>query len=176
MIKEELKLVGRPVIRSYDQKHEPLIKSLFDHGLTAEDVARYVPEESVYIGENKVITTGLQLIFRLLNGISAGTTGVKYLAIGTATAAVTMADDWTVISETFRKAVTSFSYNTTTIFFDTFLASAEANFGWKEVILTGDTATTSSETGVIFSRSLLDKTKSATETVTVSWQDTIIVS
>ncbi|GAB4275121.1 MAG: hypothetical protein Kow00111_28540 [Thermincola ferriacetica] len=171
-MKDNMTIKGRVTVRTYDKSHEAEIQRLFSLGYTANQIAEMIPAAETEVVENMVITTGRQLIFRLLKGDT--TVGLKYLAIGTNTTPPAMDDDWADVAESFRKLITSFAFDNSSLYCDTFIATAEANFTWQEVVICGDsTASGTAETGVIFSRALLNQVKTDTQTKTVSWQYTL---
>ena len=51
------------------------------------------------------------------------------------------------------------------IFFNT----SEANAALKEIGLFGDDATVTADTGTLFARAAIDKTKTSSETLTIDW-------
>ncbi|MHB8171207.1 MAG: hypothetical protein ACYDG6_06660 [Thermincolia bacterium] len=172
MLKDNLSLKGRVTVRTYNKSQEVEIHRLFLLGMTAVQIAEVIPAAETEVVKNLVITSGRHLIWRLLRGDT--TVGLKYLSIGTATAAPQMADNWVTVVESFRKLITSFTHDNSSLYCDTFIAAAEANFTWQEVVICGDsTASGTAETGVIFSRALLNQTKTNTQTKTVSWQYTL---
>lgn len=173
VFEDSFKIKGRVFVRTYEESQEAEILRLFSMGLTADQIAAQISPTKTEVVENLVITSGRQLIFRLLKGDT--TVGLKYLAIGTSTTAPATDDNWTDVNETFRKLVTSFSYDNTSLYCDTFIAAAEANFNWQEVVMCGDLAANgNTETGVMFSRALLNQAKINTQTKTISWQYTLI--
>jgi hypothetical protein len=170
MIKDSLgAITGRVVVRTYPVHLEPKIKELFGQGLSANQIADIMPADSEEVA-NLIVNKGRQLIWKLLNG--GATVGLKYLSIGTGTTAPALADTQ-LQTESFRKLITSFAYDNTTIYCDTFLAAAEANFTWQEVGMHGNsTAGAGANSGDLFSHALLNQVKSSTQTKTVSWQIT----
>ncbi len=172
-IDDFLKVTGKVVVRSNTADQERLIKRLFESGLSAEKISAIVPAERIVVS-NLVMTLGRQLIFKLLDGVNANINqGLKYLAIGTGTAAPAI-NQSQLANENFRKLITSFSFDGTTIYCDTFISADEANFTWQEVGMFGNyTAESGADTGEMFSRALLNQTKTSTQTKTVSWQITL---
>jgi hypothetical protein len=170
LINEKIGIVGRVKVRTYPAHLEQKIIQLFEQGKTAEQIAEIIPA----IGEevhNLVMTKGRQLIFQLLAGNT--TVGLKYLAIGTGTTAPAIGQSQ-LTSESFRKLITSFSYDSTTIYCDTFIAASEANITWQEVGMFGNsTAGAGANSGDLMARALLSQVKTSTQTKTVSWQITI---
>lgn len=113
------------------------------------------------------------------NSIAAGLSGdttkgfITYCAVGTGLTAPALSDTQ-LETEIFRKlcSVRSVSGNAAT--FQTFYTTSEANGNLKELGLFGDnTASGTANSGTLYARNVVDRTKSSNDTLTLSWSITV---
>lgn len=117
--------------------------------------------------KNVFVNTGKHSI--LDRFASTGDTGeITYVALGDGTS-TPAATDTALGNELFRKAITSRSRSGTKFYSSTFIASTEGNNTYKEVGLYGDDAAAGSGTGTLYTRAVIDETKSAGESVTIDY-------
>lgn len=124
---------------------------------------------------NLAVTTGLNSIASRLSGTDnpANVKGtITYCAVGTGTTAPA-AGDTTLETELYRKQVSVRSVTGNTAKFRTFYNTSEANGALKEAGLFGDDATATADTGTLFCRLAINKTKTGTETLTLDWEVTV---
>lgn len=127
-------------------------------------------------GHNLAVDTGLYAIAERLSGVEANNSGtITYCALGTGTNAPA-AGNTTLQTELFRKAVSVRSSSDNIARFRSFFSTDEANDTLKEVGLFGEDATASADSGTLFCRLSIDKTKTSSETLTLDWQITITSS
>lgn len=121
---------------------------------------------------NLVVDTGLATIAERLAGVDtpANTKGtITYLGIGTGTTAAA-AGDTTLDTEVFRKQISVRTYTDEVAKFRIYLNTTEANVAIKEIGLFGDDATVTADTGTLYARLIIDKTKTSSETLTIDWE------
>lgn len=121
--------------------------------------------------DNLVVTSGLELIAKMLVDTSGFDTGLTYCAVGTGTTAVDTAQT-TLITETSRKAITLKDRATSTIYLFTSFLSTEANVYIKEIGIFGhSTASGTANSGVMFSRALLsyDNSGGSPRDISIEW-------
>mgnify|MGYP000924038468 CR=1 FL=1 len=100
--------------------------------------------------------------------IGANTGEVKYFAVGTGVTAPSEADT-KLETEIERKQISVRGALGTVAHFRVFFNTSEANGVLKEIGLFGDTATITADSGVLFARALINKTKTSNETLTIDW-------
>jgi hypothetical protein len=129
--------------------------------------------ENVKTGEVKVetlhniaCTTGKTSLAQRLVGASKGE--ITYFAVGTGTDAPA-AGDTTLQTELYRKQISVRSSSGAIATFRIFFNVSEANGALKEIGLFGDDATVTADTGTLFARAAIDKTKTSSETLTIDW-------
>jgi hypothetical protein len=141
-----------------------------------------------YFIQVKNIKTGIIDNFEINNIISAGALAemagilngdspdieIKYLAVGDDDTAVT-GNETTLVNETFRTAVATLSIVSNTIVQSTFtILNTEAVGTIEEIgIFCGSTAGAGADTGLLLSRILWSKTKTADEEISIVRQDSI---
>ncbi len=125
-----------------------------------------------FAGHNLAVNTGLNSIAARLAGtdIPANKKAtINYCAVGTG---VTAPDptDTTLETEVFRKQVSVRSSTLNVARFRTFFNTAEANETLRELGLFGDDATATGDSGTLFCRLAINKTKTSSETLTLDWE------
>ena len=133
--------------------------------------------ENIHTGEVEIIethnvgcTAGKNSLASRMAGASKGQ--VTYLAVGTG--ANTGGDapavgNTTLKAELIRKQISVRSSTDATANFRIFFSTTEANGTLTEIGLFGDDATVTADTGVLFARAVIDKTKTDAETLTIDW-------
>jgi len=118
--------------------------------------------------KNVMPAVGRQAIGRRLGniGLKANEGMVTYGAVGTGTTAP-QASDTQLEVELDRKLIASTSYAANVITIRTFFTTAEAVGNLKEFGLFGEDASGTPDSGTLFQRALIDKTKTASKTLTV---------
>lgn len=123
---------------------------------------------------NMVVTYGKNAIAQRLAGQDVGE--ITYCAVGTGTTAPALGDT-AMETELFRKLVSVRSYSGNVATFQTYYTTSEAIGALKEAGLFGNgvgrTAGEGSGTGQLFCRVAINRTKTANDTLTLSWNVTI---
>jgi hypothetical protein len=147
------------------------LKILFNVTATFRD-ARTGRITKQFKGHNLAVNTGLNSIAARLAGtdIPANKKGtINYCGVGTGTDAPA-AGDTELQTELFRKQVSVRSSTLNVARFRTFFSTSEANDTLKEVGLFGDDATATADSGTLFCRIAVNKTKTSSETLTLDWE------
>lgn len=118
--------------------------------------------------KNIIPTSGREAIGRRLGNIGAKSNEgmVTYGAVGTGTT-TPQNSDTQLVTEICRKLVASVSYSTNIITIRIFFTTAEANGDLKEFGLFGEDASVTVNSGTLFQRVLISKTKTASKTLTI---------
>lgn len=130
----------------------------------------------VFVFENLIPTVGRTMIANNLSNSSPTTVMLlNYTALGTGTTAVANGQT-TLVTETYRKQTASYTNSSNIAYFTAFYSATETTGTYKEAgLFAGASGTANS--GVLFSRVLLNPTagitKSATETLTIDYTITI---
>jgi len=119
---------------------------------------------------NVSCNVGMQSLASRLVGANRGQ--VTYLAVGTSTTTPS-AVNTKLGAETERKQISVRSSSGDTAYFRTFFNTSEANGEIKEIGLFGDEASGEKDSGVLFARASVNKTKTNSETLTIDWSLTI---
>ena len=123
--------------------------------------------------KNTFVTVGKNAIAAALQGTTANNKGIiTYCAVGTNTTAPTLADT-TLGTELGRKLVSVRTVAANVATFQTFFTTSEVNGTLREAGLFGDDATASANTGTLFSKLAINRTKTSSDTLTMSWAITI---
>jgi hypothetical protein len=119
---------------------------------------------------NMVVADGRNLNANLLINASGYTTGISYCALGTGTTAVSDSQH-TLVTETVRAQATQKTVSTDTITVSTFFVYTACGIHIKETALFGHTtATGTANSGVMFSRALLDYDNSSSpRNLMIAW-------
>lgn len=122
---------------------------------------------------NLFVTAGKNSVADALRGNVANNKGqVTHCAVGTGTN-VPALGDVALQAEIYRKAVSVRTSSGRVATFKTFFNQNEANGTLKEAGLFGDLATTVPNSGTLFARLNINRTKSASDTLTLTWAVTV---
>ena len=123
--------------------------------------------------ENTFVTVGKNAIADALRGTETNTRGIiTWCAVGTNTTAPEVTDT-TLGSELFRKLVSVRSVSGNVATFQTFFTTTEAIGSLREAGLFGDAASAVADSGTLFSKLAINRTKTASDTLTLTWSITI---
>jgi hypothetical protein len=123
--------------------------------------------------KNTFCTVGKNAIADALRGNEASSRGIiTYCAVGTNITAPTAADT-TLGTELFRKPVSVRSASGNVATFQTFFTTSEANGTLREAGLFGDGASETTDSGTLFSKLAINRTKTSGDTLTLNWDITI---
>jgi len=126
--------------------------------------------------KNMVVTLAKNSIADHLRGTTANNKGIiTYIAVGIASTAPTLADT-KLVSELFRKLISvreiSASGNNIAEF-TVFFTTSEANGSLTEAGLFGDAASATTDSGTLYCRTLINRVKTISDTLTLVWTVTI---
>lgn len=129
--------------------------------------------KDTFYGKNMAVDDGLESLASRLSGTDDPTTKgtILYCGLGTDSTAVT-ANDTDLGTETVRKLITTRSSTGKTAKFKTFFNTSEGNVTIREIGLFGDDATAVADSGTLFCRLIVNKTKTSSETLTLEWDVT----
>ena len=123
--------------------------------------------------KNMFVTAGKNSIADALRGTTSINKGIiTYCALGTGSTAPDLADT-TLETELDRKQISVRSVDGNIATFQTFFNTSEANGTLLEAGLFGDAASDTADTGTLFARAAINRTKSSADTLTLSWAITI---
>lgn len=123
--------------------------------------------------ENLFVTTGRRAVADALRGNVTSNRGqITYCSVGTGTN-VPAAADTTLQTELYRKLVSVRSVSTNTAIFKTFFNQTEANGVLREAGLFGDDASDTANSGTLFARVNINRTKTTSDTLTITWMVTV---
>lgn len=116
--------------------------------------------------DNLFLNTGRYSVLNRMAGLDKGK--ITYLAIGSGTTEPSL-DDTKLADETFRKLLTTKIRDGLYFKSSTYLATTEANGVIKELALYGDDATITKDSGTIFTRLIVDESKTSGESLTIDY-------
>ena len=123
--------------------------------------------------ENMVVTAGKNSIADALRGTTENNKGIiTYCVVGAGITAPALGDT-ALQTETFRKLVSVRGVDGKTAYFQTFFTTSEANGTLREAGLFGDDASGTADSGTLFCRAAINRTKSSNDTLTLYWYVTI---
>lgn len=129
--------------------------------------------KSVDLIDNTFVTVGKNSIAAALTGTTDNNQGIiTYCAVGTSVLAPTLADTG-LTTEIFRKQISVRSVSGNVATFQTFFTISEGNGTLREAGLFGDSASSTANSGTLFSKLAINRTKTASDTLTMSWDITI---
>jgi hypothetical protein len=136
-----------------------------------------VTSENVKTGKVEIIEThnvgcdaGMESLAARMVGAERGQ--VTYFAVGTGASTggdAPASTDTTLNTELIRKQISVRSSTGDTASFRIFFSTSEANDDLTEIGLFGDDASVTVDSGVLFARAAIDKTKTDSETLTIDW-------
>jgi 5-methylcytosine-specific restriction endonuclease McrA len=140
----------------------------------------YLELTNIYTGKiiretftNMVVTAGKNSIADGLRGNEVSNKGIiTYCAVGTGTTAPALADT-DLETELFRKLISVRSAAANVATFQTFYTTGEANGTLKEAGLFGDDADGTADSGTLFCRVAINRTKSSSDTLSLNWSVTV---
>jgi len=97
---------------------------------------------------------------------------ITYCAVGTNTTAPALGNT-ALVTELARKLVSARSRTNNQAVFETYFTTAEANGTLREAGLFGDLASATANSGTLFCRAAINRTKSTNDTLTLRW--TVII-
>lgn len=148
-------IAGILTIRSY---RKGVIQSLLDSGLSLHEAIDQAVPESEVTEHNLVTTLGKALVGKLLTGQES--TGITYVALGTGTTAPAVGDTQ-LVTEVTRKALVDKVVSGGTITLSVFFLASECTYSIQEVGFFGAQATSTANSGTLFSRVLKAQDNSA---------------
>lgn len=123
--------------------------------------------------KNMVVTAGKNSIADALRGNTDSNKGIiTYCALGTGGTAPTESNI-NLDNELERKLVSVRSVSGNVALFETFFTASEAVGTLLEAGLFGDDATDTADSGTLFCRVIINRTKTANDTLTLSWSVTV---
>ena len=122
---------------------------------------------------NMFLTAGKNAIASSLIGTTANNKGIiTYCALGTGSTAPALSDVL-LQTEIFRKLISVRSVVTNVATYQTYFTTEEANGVLREAGLFGDDASGTANTGTLFCRTAINRTKTSSDTLTLTWNVTI---
>lgn len=124
--------------------------------------------------KNVFVTTGKNSLADALRGTTDSNKGIiTYCALGTSSLPAPVAADTQLVTEIFRKLISVRSVSGNVATFQTFFTTSEGNGTLREAGLFGDDASGTANSGTMFCRTSINRTKSSSDTLTLSWAVTI---
>lgn len=121
---------------------------------------------------NMVVTTGKQSIAAGLQG-NSNKGYITYCSVGTSAVAPALSDTQ-LTAEIARKLVSVREVNGNSASFQTYFGTSEANGTLREAGLFGDsTASGTANSGTLFCRLAINRTKTSSDTLTIAWVVTV---
>lgn len=122
---------------------------------------------------NMFVTLGKNSLADSLRGTTANNKGIiTYCAMGTNTVAPALSDTQ-LGAEVGRKLISLREVNGKSAVFTTFFTTSEVVGTLREAGLFGDDASMTANSGTLFARAAINRTKSANDTLTIQWTVTI---
>lgn len=122
---------------------------------------------------NLVVTAAKSSIAAALSGnVGNGKGQIRYCAVGTGTSSPALGNT-ALQTELYRKQVSIRSSSGNVATFKTFFNQTEANGALKEAGLFGELATDTANSGTLFCRVNINRTKSSNDTLTLTWAVTV---
>ena len=134
--------------------------------MTMTDIETGEVEISEY--KNLIPTCGREAIARRLinEGLKASESIITYGAVGTNTSAPALVDT-TLGTELFRKTIASTSRTSNELHINTFLTTAEGNGNLREFGLFGEDANGTANSGTLFEKVSINRTKTSAKTLLI---------
>lgn len=122
---------------------------------------------------NMFVTAGKVSLAAGFAGTTDNNQGIPtYCAVGTSVVAPALTDV-KLTTEIFRKLISARSSSSNVATFTTFYTIAEANGTLREAGLFGDIASGTADSGTLFCKAAINRSKSASDTLTLTWAVTI---
>jgi hypothetical protein len=128
-------------------------------------------KHDIYLVHNVFCTAGKNSIANRLKGMD-NVGMITYCAVGT-NATAPNAADIKLGTELARKEVSVRSVSANIAVFSTYFTTTEGNGSLKEAGLFGDAASATVNSGTLFCHTAINRTKSSTDTLTLTWTVTI---
>jgi hypothetical protein len=126
-----------------------------------------------WTGHNLVTTAGKTAMADALRGNEVSNRGIiTYCAMGTSAVAPN-ASDTALTTEIGRKAISVRTASGNVATFQIFFTTAEVNGVLREAGLFGDSASDTANSGTLFCKTAINRTKTSADTLTLSWAVTI---
>ena len=139
--------------------HTPYMRKSIEHTLDL-----HCRDKIVY--ENVACNVGRTVVLNFVGG-GVGLLGVTYFAVGTGVITTPTSADTLLVSEQFRKLLTSSTISGNTVIMATFFLSGEGNYNYTEAGIFGTaTATGTANSGTLFAHALYAYNKTAAVTLT----------
>lgn len=123
-------------------------------------------KDKIYV-DNLITTVAKESFAKAFSGETANNQGIgTYHAVGTGITAPALGDT-TLQTELFRKLISVRSYSNNQALFQTYFTTSEANGTLRELGLFGDLATATANSGTLFARVAINRTKTTSDTLTV---------
>lgn len=123
--------------------------------------------------DNMFLTAGKNALAASISGTTSDNKGIiTYCSLGTDTTAPALGQTG-LLAEIGRKAVSVRSSSGNVATFQTFFTPSECNGTLREAGLYGDDASASLGTGTLFCRAAINRTKTSSDTLSLSWSITI---
>ncbi len=123
--------------------------------------------------DNMFVTAGKNALAASISGTTSDNKGIiTYCALGTSSVAPALSDTG-LLAEVGRKLVSVRSFSGNVATFQTFFTPSEGNGTLREAGLYGDDASGSAGTGTLFCRAAINRTKTSSDTLSLSWSITI---
>lgn len=123
--------------------------------------------------DNMVVTAGKNSMADALRGNTANNKGIiTYCGLGTSSQAPALGDT-SLIAEIARKLVSVRSVSGNVATFQTFFTTSEGNGALREAGLFGDDASGTANSGTLFCRVAINRTKTSNDTLSLTWSVTI---
>lgn len=130
-------------------------------------------EVETIIHRNLVVNGGKEAIADVMRGNTTNSRGqISYCGLGTGTTGVAPTQT-TLTTEIYRKKISTRTRSGQTAIFTTFFNTSEGNGTLREAGLFGDNASAILNSGVLFCRLLINRTKGINDTLTITWRVTI---
>lgn len=123
-------------------------------------------KSKIYV-DNLITTAAKESWAKAFSGVESSNQGIgTYHAVGTSAVAPALGDV-KLGTELFRKAISVRSYSNNQALFQTFFTASEAIGTLRELGLFGDLATAVADSGTMFARVAINRTKTSSDTLTV---------
>lgn len=123
-------------------------------------------KDKIYV-DNLITTAAKESFAKAFSGETTNNQGIgTYHAVGTGVTAPALGDS-TLQTELYRKLISVRSYSNNQALFQTYFTTSEAIGTLRELGLFGDNATATANSGTLFARVAINRTKTSNDTLTV---------